>query len=130
MIETNMRSWTKSAIWRVVGVLILGAVTFAYTGNWVTTSWVTFLHHFVFLFVFALHERFWQHIDYQGMTRKVLKAVCYETILGNFILAIITLSITGDVQTMSKITLTYIGIKHFIYVWNEFIWDNIKWQTT
>ncbi len=125
--ETQTRSWVKSAIWRVVGVLILGAVTFAYTGSWVTTSWVTFLHHFIFLFVFGLHERFWQHVDYTGLKRKIMKAVCYETILGNFFLAIITLVITGDVQTMTQVTLTYIGIKHVIYIWNEFIWDNVTW---
>ncbi len=127
MYETQERSWIKSAIWRVVGVLVLGAVTFVYTDNWVTTSWITFLHHGVFLIVFALHERFYQHVDYTGLKRKLLKMFTYETILGNFILAIITLSITGSVQSMSKITLTYIGIKHFIYIWNEFLWDRIKW---
>ena len=128
-MEAQVRSWVKSAIWRVVGVLILGLVTYAYTRSWIQTSWVTFLHHGVFLIVFALHERFWLHIDFTGLRRKIMKAVTYETILGNFILAIITLIITGDVQRMSQITLTYIGIKHFVYVWNEFIWDRIKWQT-
>jgi len=124
--ESTLRSWIKSAIWRVVGVIILGCVVFAYTGSWVTTSWVTFLHHGIFLVVFALHERFWQHVDYTGLKRKIFKALMYETLLGNFFLAIITLIITGDVQSMTQITLTYIGIKHFIYVFNEFIWDRIK----
>ncbi len=126
--ETQKRSWVKSAIWRVVGVLILGAVTFAYTGSWVTTSWVTFLHHFIFLFVFYTHERFYLHVDFVGVKRSIIKAITYETILGNFILAIITLAITKDVQTMGKVTLTYIGIKHFIYIINEYIWNRIKWQ--
>jgi len=128
--ETTMRSWVKSAIWRVVGVVTLGLVTYAYTRNWVTTSWVTFLHHAVFLVVFALHERFWMHVDYVGLKRKLLKMMTYETILGNFILAIISLMITGNVQQMTQITLTYIGIKHFLYIWNEFLWDRIKWQKT
>lgn len=126
-METTNRTWLKSFIWRIVGVVILGAVTYAYTGNWVTTSWVTFLHHFIFFFVFIIHERFYQHVDYTGLKRKIIKAVTYETILGNFILAIITLAITGSVQTMTKITLTYIGIKHFIFVANEFWWDRIEW---
>ena len=34
----------------------------------------------------------------------------------------------GNIQQMSYITLTYIGIKHVIYVVNEFIWKRIKWE--
>ena len=127
-MESQIRSWVKSAIWRVMGVLILGAVTYYYTRHWVQTSWITFLHHGVFLFVFVIHERFWLHIDFTGLKRKIFKAITYETILGNFILAIISLIITGNVQTMTKITLTYIGIKHFVYIWNEIIWDKVHWQ--
>ena len=126
-IENIQRSFIKSIIWRVVGVVVLGCVTYFYTRQWVQTSWITFLHHGVFLFVFVAHERFWQHVDYIGLKRKLLKMMCYETILGNFILAIICLIITGNVQQMTKITLTYIAIKHVIYVFNEFIWDKIKW---
>jgi uncharacterized membrane protein len=124
-METQVRSFIKSLIWRILGVLILGAVTYFYTRHWVQTSWITFLHHGVFLFVYWAHERFWLKVDIQGLKRKVMKAVTYETILGNFILAIITLVITGDVQKMGQITLTYIGIKHLVYIWNEFIWDKI-----
>lgn len=124
-METQVRSATKSAIWRVMGMLILGAVTFFYTRHWVQTSWITFLHHGVFLFVFWAHERFYLHTDFTGLTRKVLKCITYETILGNFILAIITLVITGDVHTMTKITLTYIGIKHLVYIGNEVLWDKV-----
>jgi len=124
-MESQIRSWVKSAIWRVMGVIILALVTYVYTKDFIVTTWVTVLHHAVFFVVFALHERFWLHVDYKGLKRKIMKAVTYETILGNFILAIITLVITGDVHTMSKITLTYIGIKHIVYIWNEFIWDKI-----
>ena len=124
-METQVRSATKSFIWRIMGVLILAAVTYFYTRHWLTTTWVTFLHHFVFLFVFWGHERFWLKVDIHGLKRKIMKAITYETILGNFILAIITLAITGDVHKMSQITLTYIGIKHIVYIWNEFVWDKI-----
>jgi uncharacterized membrane protein len=128
-LETVKRSSLKSFLWRIVGVIILASVTYFYTHKWITTSWITFLHHGIFFFVFILHERFWLHIDFTGLKRKLLKMVTYETILGNFILAIITLIITGNIQQMTKITLTYIGIKHIIYVFNEFIWEKIKWGT-
>ena len=84
--------------------------------------------HGIFLFVFWAHERFWFHVDYKDpMLRSVLKCFTYETILGTFILGIITLVITGDIQQMSQITFTYIGIKHLLYIINEFGWRMIKW---
>ena len=125
-METKTRSMVKSIVWRLVGVVILGLVTYMYTRKWVTTSWITFLHHGVFLFVFFAHERFWLHVDITGLKRKIMKMITYETILGNFILAIITLIITGNIQKMTQITITYISIKHVIYIWNEFIWEKVS----
>lgn len=130
MSETLKRSSLKSLIWRLVGVVLLACVTFFYTGSWIKTSWITFLHHGIFFFVFIAHERFWLHVDFTGLKRKLLKMMTYETLLGNFILAIISLLITGNVQQMSQITITYILIKHFVYVWNEIIWDKIAWERT
>jgi len=125
-MKSQIESFIKSFIWRIVGVLVLGSVTFYYTRHWVSTSWITFLHHFVFLFVFWIHERFWFHVDYENkILRSVLKCITYETILGTFILGIITLAITGNIQQMSQITITYIGIKHVLYVINEFIWPKL-----
>lgn len=124
--DTHLKSIIKSVVWRIVGVLTLAAVTYFFTRNWITTSWVTFLHHGVFLIVFYLHERFWERVDIRNMlARSILKCITYETILGNFILGIISLAITGNVQQMTQITLTYIGIKHIMYVLNEFLWKKI-----
>jgi len=128
-VESKIRSAVKSVIWRLVGVILLASVTYFYTHKWIQTSWITFLHHGVFLFVFWLHERFWQHIDYTGLKRKIIKAIIYEDILGMYILGVICLIVTGHVQTMTKITLSYIGIKNLIFILNEFCWDKIKWQT-
>jgi len=121
--DSHKKSIIKSIVWRIVGVLTLGVVTYFYTRSWIITTWVTFLHHGVFLIVFYLHERFWQRVDIKNMlVRSILKCLTYETILGTFILGIITLAITGDIQQMTRITFTYIGIKHLMYVVNEFIW--------
>ena len=133
-MERKVRSAIKSIIWRIVGVIVLAAVTFFYTRNWIQTSWVTFLHHGIFLFVFYINERFWLHVDYKkpfnSLTfRSIAKCITYETVLGTLILGIITLIITGDVQQMGKITITYMAIKHLIYVFNEYIWSKIKWAT-
>jgi len=128
MIEKHSRSILKSIIWRVVGILILLAVTYYYTGNYITTGLITFLHHAIFLLVFYLHERLWLKIKLNNMIlRSLAKMFTYETLCGNIILGVITYGITGSWKQMTAITLTYIGIKHGIYIWNEFIWKKIKW---
>ena len=57
--ELRSRSAVKSLIWRIVGVIILAAITYAYTNKWVQTGLITALHHGIFLFVFYFHERLW-----------------------------------------------------------------------
>jgi uncharacterized membrane protein len=51
----------------------------------------------------------------------------YETILGNLVLGIISLMVTGSWKQMTMITFTYIGMKHIVYIFNELVWDKIKW---
>ena len=127
--EIQSRSALKSFIWRIVGVLVLGAVTYYYTRKWVTTSLITFIHHGVFLFVFYAHERLWLKMKYpiNVIRRSIAKMFTYETLCGNIILGTITYLITGSWKTMTAVTVTYIGIKHIIYIFNEFIWKRIKW---
>ena len=130
-METKVRSATKSTIWRILGVLILGTVTYAYTRHWVQTSLITIIHHGVFLVVFYFHERLWLMSKYPVsiMKRSLAKMFTYETLCGNIILGLITYFITGSFKQMTRITITYIGIKHVVYVWNEFLWKRIKYGT-
>ena len=127
-METRIRSACKSVIWRIMGVLILGAVTYFYTRHWVQTSLITFIHHGVFLFVFYFHERIWMKFKHpvSNLWRSVCKMFTYETLCGNIILGIITYFVTGSAKQMGKITITYISIKHIFYIFNEFYWRRIK----
>ena len=59
MIESRIRSALKSIIWRIAGILILIAVTYAYTREWIQTVLITFIHHGIFIFIFYFHERLW-----------------------------------------------------------------------
>ena len=128
MNELKKRSALKSFIWRIVGVVVLAAVTYLYTNSWITTGLVTMIHHTVFLLIYYLHERAWLRVKLDNMMQRSLaKMFTYETLCGNIILGFITYLITGSWKQMTAITLTYIGIKHIIYVWNEFIWKKIKW---
>jgi uncharacterized membrane protein len=116
-------SLLKAFLWRVVGVVILAIITYLFTRSWIQTSIITFLHHFIFLFVFYFHERAWlKWGKITGLKRKIWKMFTYETCLGNLILGAITYAITGNWKEMTAITLTYIAVKHLIYIWNEFLW--------
>jgi len=123
-MNIHFRSISKSILWRLTGVVILAAVTYAFTRNWITTSLVTFIHHGAFLFIFYFHELAWAKWGQKitGLKKKLLKMFTYETILGNVVLGTITYCVTGDWKTMTAVTLTYIGIKHIIYILNEFVW--------
>ena len=128
MMETRTRSASKSATWRIMGVLILATVTYAYTREWIQTGLITVIHHGVFLFVFYFHERLWLRIKrVRNLTaRSIFKMLTYETLCGNVILGTISYLVTGSWKQMTAITLTYIGIKHVCYVFNEFVWDRIR----
>ena len=123
-METKLRSATKSIIWRIMGVLILGGVTYFYTRHWVQTSLITVMHHAIFLVVFYFHERIWLRCKrpVSLTARSLAKMFTYETLCGNIILGAITYFITGSWKQMTQITITYIGIKHIVYVLNEFVW--------
>jgi len=122
--DSHKKSVLKSIIWRILGVVILAVVTFAYTRSWISTGLITFIHHAVFLFVFYVHERIWFRIikPINLSWRSVAKMLTYETLCGNVILGTITFLVTGSWKTMTAITLTYISIKHIIYILNEFVW--------
>ena len=122
-METRLRSAVKSVIWRIMGVIILAAITYAFTGSWIQTGLVTVIHHSVFLVVFYLHERVWLRFPVTKMLKRSLwKMLTYETLCGNIILRAITYFVTGDFKTMTAITLTYIRTKHICYVLNEYVW--------
>jgi len=128
MNETKVRSVSKSVIWRVLGILILATVTYVYTREWIQTGLITLIHHGIFLLVFYFHERLWLRVKrIQNLTtRSILKMLTYETLCGNVILGTISYLVTGSWKQMTAITLTYIGIKHMVYIFNEFVWDKIK----
>jgi len=129
--ESRRRSLTRSVIWRVLGVAVLAIVTYAYTGDWVTTSLVTVAHHVIAVLGYYVHERLWLWISWlKGSRRKSFARVfTYEVIFGNLVLGAVSYVFTGSLQQMTLITLTYIGNKYWMYYAYDYVWSKIKWQT-
>lgn len=113
----------KSLMWRIIGVFWLATITWAFTRDWITVSWVTFVHHSIFLVVFYLHERIWATSKLRPKIKYAVKAVTYEIILGNVILGLITYLVIGDIKQMTGITLTYIQSKLILYYFYEWSWS-------
>lgn len=62
--ETRLRSWVKSATWRLSGVIILGGITYAMTRNWKETTVITAVFHTLRFILYYFHERAWAHVGW------------------------------------------------------------------
>jgi len=110
----------KSIVWRIMGVFVLGAVTYFYTRHWVITTKITLVHHALFLIVFYLHERLWEWIktllkNPLGRWQNVIKSFTYEIILGMGFGGLIVYLFTGSFPMVTRITGTYTFIKLIMY---------------
>ena len=63
-MDTKKRSWIKSLSWRVVGILLLGAITYSITGNYEDTTIITILFHGIRFITYYIHERIWERIEW------------------------------------------------------------------
>lgn len=122
-IETNKSSMLKSLVWRIIGVFWLAGITWLFTRDLITVSWITFVHHSIFLVVFYLHERVWLRSRISLKYKAAIKAITYEVILGNLILGIISYCFTSSLQKMSAITLVYIQSKIVLYYVYDRVWS-------
>jgi len=62
MFETHLRSWTKAIVWRLLGFIILGLVTYAYTGQWSEALAVSSVFNIIRFFLYYVHERIWNRV--------------------------------------------------------------------
>lgn len=62
--ETRRRSWLKSIVWRIIGIAILGGITWLITRSWEQTSVITLFFHTVRLVLYYYHERAWDNVEW------------------------------------------------------------------
>jgi uncharacterized membrane protein len=124
---TNKTSMLKSLIWRIMGVIVLGAVTFFYTRNWFITTSITLVHHAFFLLVFYLHERLWTRLKKPtGRLRNIIKSVIYEIFLGMGFGGLIVFLFTNSFPSVTHITGTYTCIKLVMYFFYDKLWPELR----
>lgn len=122
--ESNRESMVKSLLWRLIGVVVLAVITYAYTGSIIQMGTITFIHHFVFILIYYLHERAWLRVHrIQGKKRRILRVFTYEILLGHCVLGLISLAVTGSWTNVTLITITYIENKLWLYLLYDWVWD-------
>jgi len=117
----------KSIIWRIMGVLVLGLITYLFTRNWIITTKITIVHHTFFLFVFYLHERVWTLFKNPvGRKRNIIKSIIYEIFLGMGFGGLIVFAFTGSFPMVGKVTVTYTAIKLIMYYFYDKLWPEFN----
>jgi uncharacterized membrane protein len=129
MKETHMRSLSKGVLWRIISIVVLAIITYVYTRDLLVVTLVTAISNVTFLLIYYIHERLWLRIQRPTgkVQRSIAKMFTYITLCGVITMSTITYFVTGSLEAMAGITLTYVVIKHILYICNELIWEKISW---
>ena len=76
-MDTPKRSWVKSVTWRAIGVVILGAISYAVTRDLSAVTLITLLFHGIRLILYYWHERLWERVVW-GRIRHPLEHFCMK----------------------------------------------------
>jgi uncharacterized membrane protein len=76
-VDTPKRSWAKSITWRIIGVVILGGISYAVTRDLSAVTLITLVFHGVRLILYYWHERFWQRVTW-GKIKHPLDHFCMK----------------------------------------------------
>ncbi|MBU0478189.1 DUF2061 domain-containing protein [bacterium] len=69
-VDTRLRSWVKSIIWRIIGIVILGILAWLFTRDLKETTLITITFHTIRLVLYYYHERIWERIAWGRNTSK------------------------------------------------------------
>lgn len=63
-MDTKLRSWIKSIVWRIIGIFILGVIVYFITGSLKEMTIITLLFHGIRVILYYFHERIWEKITW------------------------------------------------------------------
>lgn len=62
--QTRARAWAKSLVWRVIGIFVLGGVSWLVTHSWEKVTLITLIFHGTRFVLYYFHERVWDRIEW------------------------------------------------------------------
>lgn len=63
-LESHKRAWVKSIVWRMIGIVVLGAISWLVTHSWKDVTIITMIFHGVRVILYYFHERVWDRISW------------------------------------------------------------------
>lgn len=63
-MDTRARSWMKSVTWRVLGIAILGLISYLITRDWKEMAVITVVFHAIRVVLYYYHERVWHRVSW------------------------------------------------------------------
>ncbi len=63
-MDTRIRSWVKSITWRVLGIVLLGVISYLITGDWQEMATITVIFHLIRVILYYYHERVWERVSW------------------------------------------------------------------
>jgi len=63
-LETHARAWAKSLVWRAVGIVLLGFISWTITHSWKEMTTITVFFHGIRVILYYIHERLWERIGW------------------------------------------------------------------
>ena len=63
-MDTKKRSWAKSLVWRLIGIVLLSLIAYLVTDDWKEMSLITILFHGIRVVLYYYHERAWERISW------------------------------------------------------------------
>lgn len=64
MVDTKARSWVKSIVWRVIGIILLAGIAYLLTEDLEQTTLITVIFHGIRVVMYYYHERAWERIKW------------------------------------------------------------------
>lgn len=63
-LESHTRAWVKSIVWRMLGIVVLGVISWLVTHSWKDVTIITIIFHGVRVILYYFHERVWDRISW------------------------------------------------------------------
>jgi len=62
--ETHARAWVKSISWRILAIIVLGAISLLVTHSVLEMSLITLIYNLIQIFLYYFHERLWDKVGW------------------------------------------------------------------